>query len=117
MVDHHVDRSGVEVQQCMKLTDTNNSIGLIFYVLEMNWYIQATLKIDEIKIYNLVLISCFVDLVVLAERLHTIPFRTRTLRAPAPMVLCLKARESRTLPGLLNVRLLSLYNYCSQTIL
>jgi hypothetical protein len=36
VVDHHVDRSGVEVQQCMKLTDTNNSIGLIFYVLEKN---------------------------------------------------------------------------------
>ena len=27
--DHHVDRSGVEVQQCMKLTDTNRPIGLI----------------------------------------------------------------------------------------
>ena len=26
--DHHVDRSGVEVQRCMKLTDTNCSIGL-----------------------------------------------------------------------------------------
>ena len=37
---------------------------------------------------------------VIAERLHTIPFRTRTLRAPAPMVLCLKAWESRTLPGI-----------------
>ncbi len=29
MEDHHVDRLGVEVQQCMKLTNTNNSIGLI----------------------------------------------------------------------------------------
>ena len=47
----------------------------------------------------------FDDLVVLAERLHTIPFRTRTLRAPAPMVLCLKAWESRTLPGLQNVKI------------
>ena len=27
--DHHVDRPGVEVQQCMKLTGTNPSIGLI----------------------------------------------------------------------------------------
>ena len=29
MEDHHVDRLGVEVQQCMELTNTNNSIGLI----------------------------------------------------------------------------------------
>lgn len=27
--DHHVDRTDVEVQQCMKLTVTNCSIGLI----------------------------------------------------------------------------------------
>ncbi len=27
--DHHVDRPGVEVQQCMKLTGTNRSTGLI----------------------------------------------------------------------------------------
>lgn len=33
---------------------------------------------------------------------HPIPFRTRTLNPFAPMVLCLKARESRSLPGLLN---------------
>ena len=29
MEDHHVDRSDVEAQQCVKLTDTNSSIGLI----------------------------------------------------------------------------------------
>ena len=34
---------------------------------------------------------------------HPIPFRTRTLNPFAPMVLCLKARESRSLPGLLNI--------------
>ena len=28
MEDHHVDRPGVEVQQCMELTGTNRSIGL-----------------------------------------------------------------------------------------
>ena len=27
--DHHVDRLDVEVQQCMELTNTNRSIGLI----------------------------------------------------------------------------------------
>jgi hypothetical protein len=30
--DDHVDRPGVEVQQCMKLTGTNSSIGLIVLV-------------------------------------------------------------------------------------
>ena len=29
MEDHHVDRPGVEAQQCVKLTGTNHSIGLI----------------------------------------------------------------------------------------
>ena len=29
MEDHHVDRLGVEAQQCVKLTSTNRSIGLI----------------------------------------------------------------------------------------
>ncbi len=29
MVDHHVDRPGVEAQQCVKLTGTNRSFGLI----------------------------------------------------------------------------------------
>ena len=32
MEDHHVDRSGVEAQQCVKLTDTNRSIGLIVLI-------------------------------------------------------------------------------------
>ena len=53
---------------------------------------------------------------VLAERLHSIPFRTRKLRAPAPMVLCLKAWESRTLPGLLNVKRESLARNTSYNI-
>ena len=29
MEDHHVDRPGVEAQQCVKLTGTNRSFGLI----------------------------------------------------------------------------------------
>ena len=29
MEDHHVDRPGVDAQQCVKLTGTNRSIGLI----------------------------------------------------------------------------------------
>ena len=41
----------------------------------------------------------FADLVVLAGEFHPIPFRTRPLKPPAPMVLRLKPRESRSLPG------------------
>jgi hypothetical protein len=33
VVDHHVDRPDVEAQQCVKLTGTNRSIGLIFITL------------------------------------------------------------------------------------
>ena len=42
----------------------------------------------------------FDDLVIIARVSHPIPFRTRTLNLLAPMVLCLKARESRSLPDL-----------------
>jgi hypothetical protein len=38
--------------------------------------------------------------VVVAGVPHPIPFRTRSLSPPALMVLCLKARESKSLPGL-----------------
>ncbi len=33
MEDDHVDRPGVEAQQCVKLTGTNSSIGLIVLIL------------------------------------------------------------------------------------
>ena len=42
----------------------------------------------------------FVDLVAMPEGPHPIPFRTRSLSPPGPMVLRLKARESRSSPGL-----------------
>ena len=38
---------------------------------------------------------------IIAEVLHPIPYRTRKLSPLAPMVLCLKTRKSRTLPGIL----------------
>jgi hypothetical protein len=43
----------------------------------------------------------FAGLVAFAKRLNPIPSRTRPLNASAPMVLCLKTWESRSLPGLL----------------
>ena len=38
--------------------------------------------------------------VIIAKVLYPIPFRTRKSSPSAPMVLCLKARESRSLPAL-----------------
>ena len=38
--------------------------------------------------------------VIIAKGLYPIPFRTRKSSLSAPMVLCLKIRESRTLPAL-----------------
>ena len=43
---------------------------------------------------------CFAGLVALAKGPNPIPFRTRPLNPSAPMVLSLKAWESRSLPGL-----------------
>ena len=49
---------------------------------------------------SLLLNPSFAGLVVLAESLNPIPFRTRPLNFPAPMVLSLKTWKSRSLPGL-----------------
>src|SRR5712671_444284 len=42
----------------------------------------------------------FAGLVVIAGEFHPIPFRTRPLKPPAPMVLRVNTRESRSSPGL-----------------
>ena len=42
---------------------------------------------------------CLADLVAMPGVPHPIPFRTRPLSPPGPMVLCPKARESRSPPG------------------
>ena len=39
------------------------------------------------------------SLVIIAKGQYPIPFRTRKSSPSAPMILCLKAWESRTLPG------------------
>ena len=58
----------------------------------------------EIKKTSLLLLS-FAGLVVVARSLNPIPSRTRPLNSSAPMVLRLKTRESRSLPGLQRTRL------------
>src|ERR1700681_3387472 len=50
--------------------------------------------------FALLHIPSFAGLVVLAGSLNPIPSRTRPLNFPAPMVVRLKTRESRSLPGL-----------------
>ena len=42
------------------------------------------------------------SLVIIAKGQYPIPFRTRKSSPSAPMVLCLKAWKSRTLPGIKN---------------
>ena len=93
MVDHHVDRPGVEVPRGMQLTGTNRSIGLIVLI---------KIHARKVRLAGAMMSShiLFVDLVALPEGPHPIPFRTRSLSPPGPMVLRLKARESRSLPGL-----------------
>jgi hypothetical protein len=61
----------MEVRQRMKFTGTNSSIGLIVLILHahrvMRWRHEDSFS-NNVR---------FADLVVMAERLHPIPFRTR----------------------------------------
>lgn len=79
MEDDHVDRPGVEERQRLKLTGTNSSIGLI--VLIPNIHRGATRRVvARYELHKKQLLDLnvrFADLVVMAERLHPIPFRTR----------------------------------------
>ena len=50
--------------------------------------------------YSVFCFLSFAGLVVLAGEFYPIPFRTRPSKLPAPMVLRLKPRESRSLPVL-----------------
>ena len=106
--DDHVDRPGVQAQRCVERTGTNRPIGLIVLMITVRDLIrqpQGSRSRHTTTMKTL-----------LAEHTHTIalgrsgglsgvlknpiPSRTRPLNAPAPMVLCLKARESRSPPGL-----------------
>ena len=105
MVDHHVDRPGVEVRRRMELTGTNRSIGLIVLIKtheRARTGASAKSAPDNCSPREAVFTKRigFVDLVVLPGGPHPIPFRTRSLSPSGPMVLRLKARESRSPPGL-----------------
>ena len=103
MEDDHVDRPGVEERQRLKLTGTNSSIGLIVLIpyAHLDWRQSFGLRRDDrhkkdqrtareapdssagdVSLCSLRSKSFsnnvrFADLVVMAERLHPIPFRTR----------------------------------------
>ena len=47
MEDYHVDRPGVEVQQCMKLTGTNSSIGLIVLITHVHFKCATGYRLFE----------------------------------------------------------------------
>jgi hypothetical protein len=61
--DHHVDRPGVEAQQCVKLTGTNSSIDLITLIIRAR---QGRRRNDQFLL-------CFAGLVVLAGSLEPDP--------------------------------------------
>ena len=84
----------------MKLTGTNRSFGLIALIYQCPLAIlggpawsERTRKTSHTHL-------CFAGLVALARGPNPIPFRTRPLNPSAPMVLSLKAWESRSPPGL-----------------
>ena len=82
----------------MKLTGTNNPIGLI--VSQQNSFDDCSLtRAISDNVFSSSAVP-LVDLVAMSEVPHPIPFRTRSLSPPEPMVLRLKARESRSPPGL-----------------
>jgi hypothetical protein len=58
----------------------------------------ASFNSDYVR--NITLRVHFADLATMPGGPHPIPSRTRSLSPPGPMVLRLKARESRSLPGL-----------------
>ena len=49
MEDHHVDRLGVEVQQCTKLTSTNRSIGLIAFIVSAHLYCVERMETGHVR--------------------------------------------------------------------
>ena len=106
MEDDHVDRPGVEERQRLKLTGTNSSIGLIVLIPYVHLTKSDDLlpsrqsasptppgRASQRLGRAVALADCrptrgwhktqlldyvrFADLVVMAERLHPIPFRTR----------------------------------------
>ena len=92
----------MEAQQCVKLTGTNRSFDLIALIARMRnilpeknqFCLPVRPRTNPGRGH-----PSFAGLVALARRPDPIPSRTRPSNALAPMVLCLKTRESRSPPG------------------
>ena len=89
----------MDAQQCVQLTGTNRSFGLIALVA------KAREKRTKRPPHQSKTQFCFNQRSSpawwpSARRSDPIPSRTRPSNASAPMVLCLKTRESRSSPGL-----------------
>ena len=79
MVDDHVDRPGVEAQQCVKLTGTNSSIGLIVLI---NLCPQTKNAFaSQIKTKPIFTCVFFADLVVLARGPGPDPIPNSTVKS------------------------------------
>ncbi len=113
----------MEAQQCVQLTGTNRSFDLIALICQcasssrrkkngpsgptrlracrlLTKAVSPTAK-------TICFTPSFAGLVAFARRSDPIPSRTRPSNASAPMVLCLKTRESRSSPGLQSTELSS----------
>ena len=76
--DYHVDRTEVEAQQCVELTGTNRP-----RTWQLTSVARARCVVLEVSgIRRLQSVS-----VAIAEGRHPVPYRTRKLSPPAPMVL------------------------------
>ena len=104
----------MEALRGVELTGTNCSIGLIFRNLcvvvnaSARFEDQKHLRTFNNKIcghFGFFTLLAFADPVVMAGVPHPIPSRTRPLSPLALMVLRLKARESKSLPGQLKLAL------------
>ena len=100
MEDDHVDRPGVDAQQCVQLTGTNRSFGLIALVAKAREKEDRPMSSSSKKIQFCLSQRSSPAWWPSARRSDPIPSRTRPSNASAPMVLCLKTRESRSSPGL-----------------
>ena len=103
----------MEALRGVELTGTNCSIGLISrnscvvvnasYGLRSETSQNINLKYLRFFTYWFLTLLAFADPVVMAGVPHPIPSRTRSLSPLALMVLRLKARESKSLPGQLKL--------------
>ena len=100
----------MEARQRVKLTGTNSSIGLITLILQCplarddgmkdQQLFEQRLRVSRVDSWSYDRFCASLAWWQLRGAKHPIPFRTRPLNSSAPMILRLKTRESRSLPGL-----------------